>query len=110
VQFLCNVISFFRAEDFFGYIKRIKSEAKALEQLENEYFENFTGYAKLLTMGVPRGQRSVLEAIYGKDSDGFSHGERFLTFFESRVLPNGLYILDEPEIPHSPQRQLAMLV
>ena len=41
--------------------------------------------------------------------DARSHGEQFLAFFQSRLVPGGLYLLDEPEVPLSPSRQLALL-
>ncbi len=46
---------------------------------------------------------------YGEDLDANSHGESFLKLFRSRFVPAGLYLLDEPEAPLSPQRQLALL-
>lgn len=41
--------------------------------------------------------------------DGRSHGEQFLELLQSRLVPRGLYLLDEPEAPLSPQRQLALI-
>ena len=38
-----------------------------------------------------------------------SHGESFLELFQRRFAPRGLYLLDEPEAPLSPVRQLALL-
>jgi predicted ATPase len=38
-----------------------------------------------------------------------SHGQSFLRLFESRFVPGGLYLLDEPEAPLSPHSQLALL-
>lgn len=38
-----------------------------------------------------------------------SHGEAFLWLLRERFLPNGLYLLDEPESALSPQRQLSMI-
>jgi predicted ATPase len=38
-----------------------------------------------------------------------SHGESFLSLFQRRFVPRGLYLLDEPEAPLSPVRQLALL-
>ena len=38
-----------------------------------------------------------------------SHGESFLRLFQSRFVPNGLYLLDEPEAPLAPIRQLSLL-
>jgi predicted ATPase len=50
-----------------------------------------------------------MERRYGVDLDANSHGESFLKLFQSRLLPGGLYILDEPEAPLSPQSQLALI-
>ena len=33
---------------------------------------------------------------YGADPDARSHGEAFLNFFQERLVPKGLYLLDEP--------------
>ena len=38
-----------------------------------------------------------------------SHGESFLHFFAERLVPGGIYFLDEPEAPLSPARQLSFL-
>src|SRR6266480_579416 len=50
-----------------------------------------------------------MERRYGVDLDANSHGQSFLKLFESRFIPGGLYLLDEPEAPLSPQSQLALL-
>jgi predicted ATPase len=41
--------------------------------------------------------------------DNRSHGESFMDLFSQRVRPGGLYLLDEPEAPLSPRRQVAFL-
>jgi predicted ATPase len=46
---------------------------------------------------------------YGENLDANSHGESFLKIFQSRFVAGGLYLLDEPEAPLSPQRQLALM-
>ena len=46
---------------------------------------------------------------YGADPDAKSHGEAFLNFFQQRLVPKGLYLMDEPEAALSPQRQLSLL-
>ena len=51
----------------------------------------------------------AIRALYGEGLDARSHGESFLTLFQSRFVPKGLYLLDEPEAPLSPQSQLALL-
>jgi predicted ATPase len=100
---------FFRAEDFFGFIKRIKTEVTEFKALESEFEDRFTGYGKLLATGMAKNQHSALRSRYGEDADAFSHGEAFLNIFKSRLVPEGLYILDEPETPLSPQKQLSLL-
>ena len=50
-----------------------------------------------------------MEKRYGAQLDANSHGESFLKLFQSRFVPGGLYLLDEPEAPLSPQSQLALL-
>jgi len=50
---------------------------------------------------------------YSDDGRGLhsrSHGESFLTLFDTKFRCNGLFLLDEPEAALSPQRQLALLV
>ena len=41
--------------------------------------------------------------------DANSHGQSFLRLFQSRFVPGGLYLLDEPEAPLSPQSQLGLI-
>jgi predicted ATPase len=50
-----------------------------------------------------------MERRYGLDLDANSHGQSFLRVFRSRFVPGGLYLLDEPEAPLSPQSQLALI-
>src|SRR5262249_52336773 len=52
---------------------------------------------------------AAIKEKYGEGLDTYSHGESFLTLFQSRFVPNGLYLLDEPEAPLSPVRQLSFL-
>src|SRR5213076_1818447 len=50
-----------------------------------------------------------MEKRYGTSLDANSHGESFLRLFQSRFVPGGLYLMDEPEAPLSPQSQLGLL-
>ncbi len=103
---------FLRAEDFFGYTKRLvvlRSELLArLEAIEVEYADR-SSYAKGLAAGPVRASLEALESRYGVDLDANSHGQSFLRLFQSRFVPGGLYLLDEPEAPLSPQSQLGLL-
>ena len=50
-----------------------------------------------------------MERRYGIDLDASSHGQSFLKLFAARFVPGGLYLLDEPEAPLSPQSQLGLI-
>ena len=105
---------FLRAEDFFGFTKRIarlRAEL-AIEMMEaaQQYKASGRSDAALgLKQGPLRASIAELEKRYGAELDANSHGESFLKLFQSRFVPGGLYLMDEPEAPLSPQSQLALL-
>jgi predicted ATPase len=103
---------FLRAEDFFGYVRRLRRTITELEQdaarLEAENPDLPDGELRRITAPY-RGSVTSLRARYGADMNARSHGEQFLEFFQTRFVPGGLYLLDEPEAPLSPSRQLAFL-
>ena len=103
---------FLRAEDFFGFQRRLAVERQELEQrlldLDDEYRDR-SGYAKGLAAGPVRASLGDMERRYGRDPDARSHGQAFLNLFQGRFVPGGLYLLDEPEAPLSPQNQLGLL-
>jgi predicted ATPase len=103
---------FLRAEDFFGFAKSLsKLRAELLgriAELEDEYKDR-SAYAKGLAQGPLRASVGELERRYGVNLDENSHGQSFLKLFQSRFVPGGLYLLDEPEAPLSPQSQLALI-
>jgi len=104
---------FLRAEDFFGFTKAIaKLRADMFEELariEAEYKDRSSPARGLASMPALTTIHE-LERRYGVDLDENSHGQSFLKLFRSRFVPGGLYLLDEPEAPLSPQSQLALLV
>ena len=102
---------FLRAEDFFGYARRMSRLRQELEEelrtIDREYADRpeAIGYARM----PYQNELSGIRQRYGEGLDHASHGEAFLRLFQSRFVPNGLYLLDEPEAPLSPVRQLALL-
>jgi predicted ATPase len=104
---------FLRAEDFFGFAKRLSAMRVEFHQriadLEVEYADR-SAWAKGLAMGPAHASLADMERRYGADLDANSHGQSFLRLFQSRFVPGGLYLLDEPEAPLSPQSQLALMV
>lgn len=103
---------FLRAEDFFGYAKRqnqLRQEMEAdLQEIRHEFRGRSTYSQALATMSTS-GQLADMRHRYGDGLDAGSHGENFLKLFQSRFVPGGLYLLDEPEAPLSPLRQLALI-
>lgn len=102
---------FLRAEDFFGYAKRMQAIREELERdlqavdSDPDMSETAKAYGR---MPYAR-ELGDLKRRYGAGLDTYSHGESFLTLFKSRFVPDGLYLLDEPEAPLSPKRQLGFL-
>lgn len=103
---------FLRAEDFFGFQKAVtaqRAEHEAeLGRLDDE-LRHASPLARSLAMGVHRGSIHELSERYGEDPDARSHGEAFLDLLRARLVPQGLFLMDEPEAALSPQSQLAFL-
>ncbi|MBI1800389.1 MAG: AAA family ATPase [Chloroflexi bacterium] len=103
---------FLRAEDFFGYARRLARMRAELEQEASEAESEYKGRSEtalaLARMPYMR-ELHALKTQYGRELGDYSHGESFLSFFQARFVPGGLYLLDEPEAPLSPLRQLAFL-
>jgi predicted ATPase len=104
---------FLRAEDFFGFAQRLSAMREEFRQriaeLEIEYADR-SAWAKGLAMGPAYASLADMERRYGVNLDANSHGQSFLKLFQSRFVPGGLYLLDEPEAPLSPQSQLALML
>lgn len=102
---------FLRAEDFFGYAQRLNQlrlEAEAgLREIEAD--TTLSPLARAQARQTHSRTIGELRQRYGDGLDHASHGESFLRLFQSRFVPNGLYLLDEPEAPLAPIRQLSLL-
>ena len=97
---------YFRANDFINFIKRlidIKQESKqAINRIADKGKNNLEAMPHARTL-------YELEKLYGQGLEYRSHGESFLDLFKVRFQPGGLYILDEPEAPLSPMKQLTLI-
>jgi len=105
---------FLRAEDFFGFAKRLAREREEMvtriREVQAEYRAADRSRAALgLALKPFHSSLADMERRYGVDLDANSHGESFLKLFQNRFVPCGLCLLDEPEAPLSPQSQLALL-
>ena len=103
---------FLRAEDFFGFQKRLIQEQREmrgrLAEVEATY-QDRSPLAKTLAQGPAAASLADIAHRYGEHPDARSHGEAFLDLFAGRFVPGGLYLLDEPEAALSPQSQLGLL-
>jgi predicted ATPase len=101
---------FVRAEDLFGFVRRVSRDLRDLSAMEEDLSRTVKGdYGRQLATGAVRVQRRALEGAYGEDPDARSHGETFLNLLEKRLVVEGLYFLDEPEAPLSPLRVLSLI-
>ncbi len=103
---------FMRSEDFFGFVKRVRQIREGLErdlaQVDVD-FAHASEHARSLARMPHLRELAALRQRYGEDLDSASHGESYVTLFKARFVPDGLYLLDEPEAPLSPVRQVAFL-
>ncbi|MBN2055507.1 AAA family ATPase [bacterium] len=100
---------FMRAEDFFRFARTLSTLVEEIDHDVEDFESRFSGYGLQLAKGSMLGQRRALVDKYGENLHARSHGESFLIVLQERLVPKGLYLLDEPETPLSPQRQLALL-
>ncbi|PLX18085.1 MAG: ATPase [Candidatus Muiribacterium halophilum] len=100
---------FMRTEDFFNFSIKLKEKQEDFDKLAKEYDETLTGYGRDLAMGTTLAQKNALNNKYKGNLDNMSHGEAFLHLFSERISRAGIYILDEPEAPLSPSRQLTLI-
>lgn len=103
---------FLRAEDFFGYARKMAQTRQELDDdlraTERDYKDRSATAAAYARMPYAN-ELGDMQRRYGNGLDSRSHGESFLALFQSRFVPGGLYLLDEPEAPLSPIRQLALI-
>lgn len=104
---------FMRSEDFFGFARRMdrvrEEMERSLEEVDRDY-KHRSAFAHEQAQMAYRRELGEMQTRYGEGVDARSHGESYLNLFQSRFTPGGLYLLDEPEAPLSPKRQLSFLV
>lgn len=102
---------FFSGEDFIKYIdwlEKTKEESQvALEEIDERYGDTYAG---MLARQPHEHTLYDIKSMYGESLATKSHGEGFISFFKSRIIDNGLYILDEPESALSYENQYLLAV
>lgn len=103
---------FMRAEDFFGYARQMARLRQDMEEdlgrIDQEYEGRSRTARNLARMPYAR-EVGEMRRSYGAGLDANSHGEGFLKLFQRRFVGEGLYLIDEPEAPLSPTRQMSLL-
>jgi predicted ATPase len=100
---------YLKSQSFITYINNLSKIKRETELEFEEVKKRFSG--KALSMASQPYARTLSEMNdkYGKGLDKMSHGESYLELFKSRLVPDGLYLLDEPELSLSPTRQLGLI-
>ena len=100
----------FTAEGFTKYIDYVVAEKayarRKLDALPGQYGSD---YARELAAQPYAGTLAALQGMYERPLESQSHGQGFLEFFQSRLRPGGLYLMDEPEAALSYVNQLALI-
>ncbi len=103
---------FMRTEDFFGFAQGVEHTRRDMQDRLSELDKEYKGrsrFALIQARSPYAGSLSAIESDYGDGLDAQSHGESILKLLKTRLVPKGLYILDEPEAPMSPVTQLALV-
>ncbi len=100
---------FFRADDVTGFLARLAGDMQEFDEMAGEFAKIEGDWGRDRAMAMAHAQRDALKARYGEDPFAKSHGELFLELFQTRINAPGLYLLDEPETPLSPENQIAFL-
>jgi predicted ATPase len=100
---------FFRAEDYIGFVRSINGLKNDLNNDIKEMEEHIRGEGLKLAQGALRSQINELDSRYNGKLEQKSHGEGFLQIITSRIINNGVYVLDEPEASLSPMKQLSLI-
>jgi predicted ATPase len=103
---------FMRTEDFFGFSKQLTATREEYKR-ELARLEKETEGRSIITRNLARApymrELHEMKERYSENLDARSHGESYFKVFQSRFVPGGLYMLDEPEAPLSPMRQLSFI-
>ncbi|MFB5661096.1 AAA family ATPase [Alteribacillus sp. HJP-4] len=97
---------FFRANDFNTFTSRIAAMKRESQQRVDEIKKKDPFSLEVMPYARTLGE---LKDLYGEGLEYRSHGESFLDLFQARFREDGLYILDEPEAPLSPLKQLSLI-
>lgn len=103
---------YLKSQAFITYVNQIASIREDTQTELEALKDRYQGRShKALTLASIPYNRTLYELknSYKVGLENMSHGEGYLELFRTRLVPNGLYILDEPELSLSPMRQLSLI-
>ncbi len=71
-------------------MRQTREELEQDLRLVDDQYKDRSKYAADLARLPFQGQLAAIKYRYGRDLDQYSHGESFLTLFQSRFVPDGL--------------------
>lgn len=98
---------FIKSEDILYEIKKIQQKQILADGMEYDYMKNGHSRKEAEEYFQTREGRSQLEYITFAQ-EKYSNGETAMQFFEDYLLPDALYLLDEPEVSLSPANQVLL--
>ncbi|MEG0416429.1 MAG: AAA family ATPase [Erysipelothrix sp.] len=102
---------YFQSEDFYSFLNWITEEEVENKRLYDDAVERHgdnRSMGVLIELGIHEGNRKHMNNMVNELKEA-SHGEGYIRFFASKLRPNTLYLLDEPETPLSFQNQLTLM-
>lgn len=98
---------FIKSEDILYEIKKIQQRQILSDGMEYDYMKNGHSHKEAEEYFQTREGRHQIEYIEFAQ-EKYSNGETAMQFFEEHLLPDALYLLDEPEVSLSPANQVLL--
>ena len=98
---------FIKSEDILYEIKKIQQRQILSDGMEYDYMKN--GYSRKEAednFQTQEGRNQIEYIEFAQEK--YSNGETAMQFFEEYLLPDALYLLDEPEVSLSPANQVLL--
>lgn len=98
---------YIKSEDILYEIKKIQQKAILEHGLTYDYMQEANlSLEKAQDILEKKKEQRIENIIFSQEK--YSNGETSLQFFQDHLLPNALYLLDEPEVSLSPANQVAL--
>ena len=106
IRYLPKNSRYIKSEDILYEIKKIQQKAILEHGLTYDYMQEGLSLEKAQSVLNKKKEQRIENIIFSQEK--YSNGETSLQFFQEYLLPNALYLLDEPEVSLSPANQVAL--